>query len=80
MSPLSLGNKYDYDFLEDDHQDNQPFATLEHILQAVDSLCGFNVEIKYPMQKLNGSWDKMCDFNEYVDIILLYSIQPCKGS
>lgn len=69
-----LAGKDDYDFLEDDHQDNQPFPTLEHILQAVDSRCGFNVEIKYPMQKLDGSWDgswdKMCDLNEYVDIIL----------
>ena len=67
-------NKTEYDFLEDDHQDNQPFPTLEHILEAVDTRCGFNVEIKYLMQRLDGSWDgvgdKLYDLNEYVDIIL----------
>lgn len=71
---LKIDDKMMYDFLEDDHQDNQPFQTLEHILEAVDPRCGFNVEIKYPMQRLDGTWDgcfdKMSDLNEYVDIIL----------
>ena len=59
---------------KDDHQDNQPFPTLEHILAAVDEKCGFNVEVKFPMQRQDGSWegtgDKGYDLNEYVDIIL----------
>jgi len=74
LSPVHKPNNKLYDFLEDDHQDNQPFPTLQHILQAVDERCAFNVEIKYPMQRLDGSWDgageKMYDLNEYVDIIL----------
>lgn len=68
-------NKTLYDFLEDDRQDNQPFPTLEHILEAVDERCGFNVEIKYPMKRADGSWDgiacdRLYDLNDYVDIIL----------
>lgn len=67
-------DKPNYDFHEDDHQDNQPFPTLEHILDVVDRRCGFNVEIKYPMQRVDGTWDasfdKLCDMNKFVDIIL----------
>lgn len=72
---LFLANKTTFDFLEDDAQDNQPFPTLEHILDVVDRRCGFNVEIKYPMQRDDGTWDgqldKLCELNQYVDTILM---------
>lgn len=73
----NTAGKSEYDFLDDDSQDNQPFPTLEHILEAVNPRCGFNVEIKYPLQRhdgtFDGNWEKVsafCDLNEYVDIIL----------
>lgn len=74
LSNTDTDEKMKYDFLEDDDQDNQPFPTLEHILKAVDPRCGFNVEIKYPMQRQDGSWDgthdRQGDLNEYIDLIL----------
>ncbi|KAI1305356.1 Glycerophosphocholine phosphodiesterase GPCPD1 [Halotydeus destructor] len=85
LAPISKPNKQ-YDFLDDDDQDNQPFPTLEHILDAVDHRCGFNVEIKYPMQRqdgtFDGNWEKLgsyADLNSYVDIILKSVIEHADG-
>ncbi|RWS28839.1 glycerophosphocholine phosphodiesterase GPCPD1-like protein [Leptotrombidium deliense] len=67
-------HKEKYDFLDDDPQENQPFPTLEHVLEAVNPMCAFNIEIKYPMLRRDGIWDgpqdKHCDINDYVDIVL----------
>ncbi|KAH6946008.1 hypothetical protein HPB50_011128 [Hyalomma asiaticum] len=71
LSP-SVHESHHYDFREDDLEDNQPFPTLQHVLEAVDPSVGFNVEIKCPMQFRDGSWemDLNFDINQYVDIIL----------
>lgn len=55
LSPACEGaqqgsSAHGYDFREDDLEDNQPFPTLQHVLEAVDPSVGFNVEIKCPMQ------------------------------
>lgn len=46
-----------HDFSDNDPLENQPFPTLEHVLEAVPDSCGFNVEIKYPMRKCDGKWE-----------------------
>ncbi|XP_077527185.1 glycerophosphocholine phosphodiesterase GPCPD1-like [Haemaphysalis longicornis] len=63
---------HQYDFHEDDLEDNQPFPTLQHVLDAVEPSVGFNVEIKCPMQFRDGTWevDLNFDINQYVDVIL----------
>lgn len=63
-----------HDFSDNDPLENQPFPTLEQVLNAVPQHCGFNVEIKYPMRRHDGQFDGPCsreqDLNEFVDIIL----------
>ena len=72
--------------MDDDNPDNQPFQTLEHILDAVDPRCGFNVEIKYPLQRHDGSFDgcnasggNFADLNDYCDIILRVVMEHAKN-
>ncbi|GIY81252.1 hypothetical protein CDAR_430131 [Caerostris darwini] len=61
-----------YQFHEDDSEDNQPFPTLKHVLEAVDPRVGFNIEIKCPMQHRDGTWelDIRFEMNRYIDVIL----------
>ncbi|XP_064457256.1 glycerophosphocholine phosphodiesterase GPCPD1-like isoform X2 [Ornithodoros turicata] len=69
---LAPSEAHSYDFHEDDQDENQPFPTLQHVLEAVDPSVGFNVEIKCPMQLHDGTWemDGNFDLNEYMDIVL----------
>lgn len=63
---------------EDIHEDDvdptdlQPFPTLERVFEAVNPATGFNVEIKYPQEKVDGEFEEInfYDRNKYVDIIL----------
>jgi glycerophosphocholine phosphodiesterase GPCPD1 len=68
-----------HDFQDSDPADNQPFPTLKQVLESVPLQCGFNVEIKYPQKKNDGSWDgpsrQELDENEFVDIILCTIMQ-----
>lgn len=63
-----------HDFSDSDPLENQPFPTLKQVLESVAPQCGFNVEVKYPQKKNDGSWDgpshRELDDNEFVDIIL----------
>ncbi|GFT96818.1 glycerophosphocholine phosphodiesterase GPCPD1 [Nephila pilipes] len=70
LSPADSEDKYD--FHEDDSEDNQPFPTLKHVLEAVDPRVGFNIEIKCPMQHKDGTWelDLRFEMNRYIDVIL----------
>lgn len=73
LSPAkSHGSNHSHDFHEDDYEDNQPFPTLKHVLEAVDPRIGVNIEIKCPMQLHDGTWelDHRFELNTYVDIIL----------
>lgn len=40
--------KEEYEFLDDDAAENQPFPSLKDVLESSD-VCGVNVEIKYPL-------------------------------
>ncbi|CAG2109149.1 unnamed protein product [Medioppia subpectinata] len=55
-----------------DYEDNQPFETLEDVLQRMDANCGINFEIKYPQTYSDGHWEaeKPLELNEYIDIIV----------
>lgn len=79
LSP-AVHESHQYDFHEDDREDNQPFPTLQHVLEAVEPTIGFNVEIKCPMQFRDGTWevDLNFDLNQYVDIILR-TLLDCSG-
>ncbi|RWS07450.1 glycerophosphocholine phosphodiesterase GPCPD1-like protein [Dinothrombium tinctorium] len=75
LSPVhNPEHKEKYDFVDDDPQENQPFPTLKQVLETVNPSCGFNIEIKYPMLRRDGTWDgaadKLCDINDYIDIVL----------
>lgn len=63
-----------HDFSDLDPIENQPFPTLEQVLESVTDDCGFNVEVKYPMKKCDDSWDgpynREISENDFVDIIL----------
>ena len=39
-----------------DPEDLQPFPTLKRAFEAVDIHTGFNIEVKYPMKKVVGSF------------------------
>ncbi|XP_064474264.1 glycerophosphocholine phosphodiesterase GPCPD1-like isoform X2 [Ornithodoros turicata] len=63
---------HNYDFLADDTVDNQPFPTLQRVLEMVDPDVGVNIEIKCPMQFRDGTWemDSHLDLNRYMDVVL----------
>lgn len=64
-----------YEGIQDDDVDPadlQPFPTLQNVFESVDIHTGFNIEVKYPQEKLDGSGtiSDYCDMNRFVDIIL----------
>ncbi|ESO83899.1 hypothetical protein LOTGIDRAFT_132728 [Lottia gigantea] len=50
----------------------QPFPTLQQCFKGVDESLGFNIEIKYPLQDVEGVWEMtgFMDHNTYIDILL----------
>lgn len=59
-------------FVHDDHEDSQPFPTFKQVLDAVDLHVGFNVEIKWNLQRKDGSQElhSQMEVNLYLDTIL----------
>ncbi|VDI31140.1 glycerophosphocholine phosphodiesterase GPCPD1 [Mytilus galloprovincialis] len=55
-----------------DPKETQPFPTLKQCFEDVDEHVGFNVEVKYPMLRMNGYIEESTYFdrNKFVDIIL----------
>ncbi|XP_061183603.1 glycerophosphocholine phosphodiesterase GPCPD1-like [Saccostrea echinata] len=75
LTHTSRISENDRDGIHDDDidpSDLQPFPTLERVFEAVNPCTGFNVEIKYPQEKVNGEFEEINyhDRNKYVDIIL----------
>ncbi|GFO17751.1 glycerophosphocholine phosphodiesterase gpcpd1 [Plakobranchus ocellatus] len=58
--------------LEEDSLRHDPFPTLEEVLKSVDESLGFNVEIKYPQELIDDTWEmeNFVDPNENLDQIL----------
>ncbi|XP_078326933.1 glycerophosphocholine phosphodiesterase GPCPD1-like isoform X1 [Crassostrea virginica] len=71
-SRISDTNRDDIHDDDIDPTDLQPFPTLERVFEAVNPSTGFNIEIKYPQEKLDGEFEEInfYDRNKYVDIIL----------
>jgi glycerophosphocholine phosphodiesterase GPCPD1 len=69
---LSEGKTKNPRFFDDDLEDHQPFPTLQHILEVLNPHVGFNIEIKWTMQLLDGSFElhHPKDINLYLDTIL----------
>ncbi|XP_021340983.1 glycerophosphocholine phosphodiesterase GPCPD1-like isoform X2 [Mizuhopecten yessoensis] len=73
--------EHDIDGEDLDHIHHQPFPTLQECYQLVDEKIGFNVEVKFPQQKMDGEledehfWDR----NEYVDIVLRNTFECARG-
>lgn len=59
---------------DDEHgnQDSEPFPTLLLALQDVPSHVGFNIEIKWTMQRKDGTFEleNPMELNQYLDILL----------
>ncbi|KAM5164634.1 glycerophosphocholine phosphodiesterase GPCPD1 isoform 2-T2 [Mantella aurantiaca] len=66
----------DHDSVEDECSvsDNQPFPSLQMVLEGVPEEVGFNIEIKWICQEKSGKWDgnlsTYFDMNLFLDIIL----------
>lgn len=60
------------EFPNDDHDDHQPFPTLKKAFESVDEHVGFNVEIKWNLQRKDGTQElpTQKEANLYLDIIL----------
>ncbi|KAK6618959.1 hypothetical protein RUM44_003340 [Polyplax serrata] len=59
-------------FFDEHLDDHQPFPTLEHALEVLDPIVGFNIEIKWTMLLKDGTFElnNPFDLNAYVDSVL----------
>uniref|UniRef100_UPI00398E630F glycerophosphocholine phosphodiesterase GPCPD1 n=1 Tax=Pristiophorus japonicus TaxID=55135 RepID=UPI00398E630F len=59
---------------ENDVSENQPFPSLQQVLVCVPEHIGFNIEVKWPYQQKDGTWEgnmpTYLDMNQAIDIIL----------
>lgn len=64
-------------FFDEDLEEHQPFPTLQHAFEALNPLVGFNVEIKWTMEIMDGTYELQnpMDLNAYIDIILKCVLQ-----
>ncbi|XP_072437544.1 glycerophosphocholine phosphodiesterase GPCPD1 isoform X1 [Chiloscyllium punctatum] len=59
---------------ENDASENQPFPSLQQVLVCVPEHIGYNIEIKWPYQQKDGTWEgnlpTYLDMNQAIDVIL----------
>ena len=72
MYHLTEGKSKISRFFDEDLEEHQPFPTLQSALEILNPFCGFNIEIKWTMKLLDGSFELQdaLDLNLYVDTIL----------
>ncbi|XP_053381045.1 glycerophosphocholine phosphodiesterase GPCPD1-like [Mercenaria mercenaria] len=75
LSHPAYQSEHKYEGIQDDDvdpEDIQPFPTLERLFEGVDIHTGFNIEVKYPLMKADGTGNisDYFDMNRFVDIIL----------
>ncbi|XP_041420265.1 glycerophosphocholine phosphodiesterase GPCPD1 isoform X1 [Xenopus laevis] len=74
VNALKLKDHYDAIDEECSVSDNQPFPSLQTVLESVPEGVGFNIEIKWICQERSGKWDgnlsTYFDMNLFLDIIL----------
>ncbi|KAM8946213.1 glycerophosphocholine phosphodiesterase GPCPD1 [Pelodytes ibericus] len=74
VTALTLKDQYDVADEESLVSDNQPFPSLQTVLESVPEDVGFNIEIKWICQEKSGKWDgnmsTYFEMNLFLDIIL----------
>ncbi|KAE8600848.1 hypothetical protein XENTR_v10013428 [Xenopus tropicalis] len=74
VNALKFKDHHDSIDEESSISDNQPFPSLQTVLESVPEDVGFNIEIKWICQERNGKWDgnlsTYFDMNLFLDIIL----------
>lgn len=73
MEELHIGMKsFQGDTGEDDDDDHSAFPTLEKALTTIDTHGGFNIEIKWDMERKDGTREchHAFELNNYIDVIL----------
>ncbi|XP_051867703.1 glycerophosphocholine phosphodiesterase GPCPD1 [Pristis pectinata] len=64
---------------ENDVSENQPFPSLQQVLLCVPENIGFNIEIKWPCQQKDGTWEgnlpTYLDMNKAIDVILKCTLE-----
>ncbi|XP_043912332.1 glycerophosphocholine phosphodiesterase GPCPD1 [Protopterus annectens] len=74
VTALKTKNHKVYAEEEDYNSDNQPFPSLQNVLEVLPEHVGYNIEIKWPAQQRDGVWEgnlsSYFDMNLFTDIIL----------
>jgi len=69
------------EFDQDDFKMNPPFPTLADALEDVPQYTGFNIELKFPVQSINGRWEDGLmvykDANLFIDQVLDVVFKYC---
>ncbi|KAM9317481.1 glycerophosphocholine phosphodiesterase GPCPD1-like [Gastrophryne carolinensis] len=84
VTALKLKDHYDpMDEEEFSESDNQPFPSLQMVLESVPEEVGFNIEIKWICQDRSGKWESglssYFDMNLFLDIILKDVLENAGG-
>ncbi|KAM4692984.1 glycerophosphocholine phosphodiesterase GPCPD1 [Discoglossus pictus] len=79
VTALTLKDQFDSADEESTIGDNQPFPSLQMVLESVPEDVGFNIEIKWICQERSGKWDgnlsTYFDMNLFLDIILKSTLE-----
>lgn len=69
---LAEGKDRSQRFFDEELEEHQPFPTLHKALDSLDPHVGFNIEIKWTMQRKDGTYElnHPFDLNMYLDIVL----------
>ncbi|XP_017772131.1 PREDICTED: glycerophosphocholine phosphodiesterase GPCPD1-like [Nicrophorus vespilloides] len=78
---LSEGKSKNPRFFDEDLEEHQPFPTLQHAFEVLNPHVGFNIEIKWTMQRLDDSYELYhpTDLNLYLDTILEVVLKHAGG-
>lgn len=66
-------------FFDEDLEEHQPFPTLQQVLEVIQPDVGFNVEIKWGLEREDGTFEleDYIDPNIYIDKILNIVLKYC---
>lgn len=70
---LAEGRKREQKFFDEHLEDHQPFPSLAEALIVIDQNVGFNIEIKWSQERIDGTHESqsvIVDRNLYLDCIL----------
>lgn len=69
---MTEGQTREQKFFDEHIEDHQPFPQLSEVLDRIDSSVGFNIEIKWSQERIDGTHESpiIVDRNLYLDCIL----------